>query len=105
MQRVKELISVLNNEDVIAVQGAVVERPADNVNSKITSGEIEIEASDFELLNKAIALSMANALGKTDLVNLEMDWIREASKEDLIQGASQILKPENACTLHYRSSK
>jgi len=61
--------------------------------------------SETELLNKAIALSMANALGKTDLVNLEMDWIREASKEDLIQGASQILKPANACTLHYRSSK
>lgn len=49
-----DVVKHLNNEDVIAVEGTVVERPADNVNKKIASGEIEIEASDFELLNKAI---------------------------------------------------
>ena len=49
-----DVVKRLNNEDVIAVKGTVVERPAENVNKKINSGEIEIEASDFELLNKAI---------------------------------------------------
>ena len=49
-----DVVKRLNNEDVIAVKGIVVERPSENINKKITSGEIEIEASDFELLNKAI---------------------------------------------------
>ena len=49
-----DVVKHLNNEDVIAVAGTIVERPADSVNKKITSGEIEIEARDFELLNKAI---------------------------------------------------
>jgi aspartyl-tRNA synthetase len=49
-----DVVKRLNNEDVIAVQGTVVERPAENVNKKISTGEIEIEATDFELLNKAI---------------------------------------------------
>ena len=49
-----DVVKHLNNEDVVAVSGIVVERPADSVNAKIASGEIEIEAKDFELLNKAI---------------------------------------------------
>ena len=49
-----DVVKRLNNEDVIAVKGIVVERPSENINKKINSGEIEIEASDFELLNKAI---------------------------------------------------
>lgn len=49
-----DVVKHLNNEDVIAVAGIVVERPEDSVNKKIASGEIEIEAKDFELLNKAI---------------------------------------------------
>ena len=49
-----DVVKHLNNEDVIAVAGTIVKRPADSVNKKIASGEIEIEARDFELLNKAI---------------------------------------------------
>ncbi|MEA2077616.1 MAG: aspartate--tRNA ligase [Candidatus Marinimicrobia bacterium] len=49
-----DVVKHLNNEDVIAVSGIVVERPNDSVNQKIASGEIEIEAIDLELLNKAI---------------------------------------------------
>jgi aspartyl-tRNA synthetase len=48
------VVKHLNNEDVIAVSGTVVARPKENVNTKIASGEIEVEANDFELLNKAI---------------------------------------------------
>ena len=52
--KILDVVKHLNNEDVIAVAGTIVERPADSVNNKMTSGEIEIEAKDFELLNKAI---------------------------------------------------
>ncbi len=49
-----DVVKHLNNEDVIAVLGTVVARPEENVNKKLPSGEIEVEAIDFELLNKAI---------------------------------------------------
>lgn len=49
-----DVVKRLNNEDVIAVEGTVVERPADSVNKKMLSGDIEVEAKDFELLNKAV---------------------------------------------------
>jgi predicted Zn-dependent peptidase len=83
----------------------IVNPSTEEVEKVINQATSSMYFSETELLNKAIALSIANSLGNTDLVNLEMDWIREASKEDLIQGARQILVPQNACTLHYRSSK
>jgi len=49
-----DVVKRLNNEDVIAVEGTVIERPADSVNKKMLSGDIEVEAKDFELLNKAV---------------------------------------------------
>jgi len=52
--KILDVVKHLNNEDVIAVSGVIVERPADSVNKKLATGEIEIEAADFELLNKAI---------------------------------------------------
>ncbi|MBN2780969.1 MAG: aspartate--tRNA ligase [Candidatus Marinimicrobia bacterium] len=48
-----EAVRHLNNEDVVAVAGIVAVRPADSVNPKIASGDIELVAQDFELLNKA----------------------------------------------------
>lgn len=48
-----EAVKHLNNEDVIAVQGLISERPADSVNDKISTGHVELIAKDFELLNKA----------------------------------------------------
>ncbi len=47
------VVKHLNNEDVIAVAGIVTARPADSVNPGITTGEIELVANDFEMLNKA----------------------------------------------------
>lgn len=52
-EKVRKLVRHLNNEDVIAVAGTVNARPADSVNDKIPTGEIEVEAKDVELLSKA----------------------------------------------------
>ncbi|MBW6458546.1 MAG: Asp-tRNA(Asn)/Glu-tRNA(Gln) amidotransferase GatCAB subunit C, partial [FCB group bacterium] len=52
-EAVLNAVKHLNNEDVVAVAGEVAVRPADSVNPKITTGEIELLAHDFELLNKA----------------------------------------------------
>ncbi|MDZ7822103.1 MAG: aspartate--tRNA ligase [Candidatus Marinimicrobia bacterium] len=50
---VRNIVKHLGNEDVIAVAGKVNARPADSVNDRILTGEIEVEAEDVELLSKA----------------------------------------------------
>jgi aspartyl-tRNA synthetase len=46
----------LRNEWVVAVTGEVRLRPEGNVNAAIATGEIEVVASDLEILNEAAAL-------------------------------------------------
>ncbi|MFO0917134.1 MAG: aspartate--tRNA ligase [Planctomycetaceae bacterium] len=43
----------LRYEDVIQVTGAVVERPADMHNPKMSTGDIELKATDLTILNKS----------------------------------------------------
>ncbi len=43
----------LRNEWVVKVKGKVMPRPADMVNSKLATGEIEIECSGIEILSKS----------------------------------------------------
>jgi predicted Zn-dependent peptidase len=59
--------------------------------------------SETELLNRAMALSVANALGDTELVNKEIEWIRSTKISDVTKMANDILLEENSNTLLYRS--
>ena len=43
----------LRNEWVIKVRGRVAARPTEMINPKLSTGEIEVEVSDLEVLNKA----------------------------------------------------
>ncbi|MCG0275874.1 MAG: aspartate--tRNA ligase [Thermosediminibacteraceae bacterium] len=43
----------IKNEFVIAVKGKVLERPKENINPKIKTGEIEVYADELEILNTA----------------------------------------------------
>ena len=43
----------LRSEDVIQVTGQVVLRPEDMINSKIETGEIDVKASELQVLNKS----------------------------------------------------
>ena len=43
----------LRYEDVVQVSGEVVERPADMLNPKLATGEIEVRAKDLVVLNKS----------------------------------------------------
>ena len=43
----------LRNEYVIRIEGKVILRPDDMINSKLKTGEIEIEAEKFEILSKS----------------------------------------------------
>lgn len=48
-----ETAKTLRGEDVIAVKGKVAARPADMVNKKLKTGEIELLAAELEVLNKS----------------------------------------------------
>ncbi|MFF3495840.1 aspartate--tRNA ligase [Streptomyces sp. NPDC002795] len=48
-----EVLDKLTKETVVRVDGKVVSRGADNVNPELPTGEIEIEASDVEVLGAA----------------------------------------------------
>ena len=49
-QDIFEKIDELTNESVIKITGEVIKRSDDTINKKLTTGEIEIKVSQFELL-------------------------------------------------------
>ncbi|NJN24548.1 MAG: insulinase family protein [Cyclobacteriaceae bacterium] len=60
--------------------------------------------AETELLNKAINLSLSNALGDTSLINDEIERIGKVSRQEIEQMAGEILVPENCNTIYYKST-
>jgi aspartyl-tRNA synthetase len=54
-----EKAGMLRNEWVVAVQGEVRARPADGINPKLKTGEIEVWARELKILNRALATPFA----------------------------------------------
>ena len=59
--------------------------------------------SEAELMNRAVALSVANALGDTGLINEEIKLIREATVPELMAMANEIITVRNSSTLYYKA--
>ncbi len=77
----------LKNEYVIKVTGKIVERESKNL--KIATGEIEVEVSELELINKSKEVPFAiqdetNALEDTRLKYRYLDLRREALKNNFV---------------------
>lgn len=82
-----ELASSLKNEYVLKVTGEVVER--ENKNTKIATGEIEIDVTELELLNTSEEIPFSledntNALEDTRLKYRYLDIRRNEIKEKLV---------------------
>ena len=82
-----ELASSLKNEYVIKVTGKVVER--ENKNTKIATGEIEIDVEELELLNKSEEIPFSledntNALEDTRLKYRYLDLRRNEIKDKIL---------------------
>lgn len=48
-----KIASQLTSEDVIRVKGTVKERPAGNINEELSTGKLELPASEIEIIGKA----------------------------------------------------
>ncbi len=59
--------------------------------------------AESELLNRAIALGVSNALGDTELVNRELEMIRNTSSSELTEMANNIFQDHNCSRLFYKS--
>jgi len=57
-QQLHEVASTLRNEFCICVKGTVKARPADQINSKMATGEIEVYASELKIFNKSAPLPL-----------------------------------------------
>ena len=99
-------LSVLKPEDVVEITGLVKNRPQKDVNDKIATGRIELEAQDLNVLSKAEELPFDMA---ADNLNVELptllDWralsLRHPKvkaifkvQETIIQGFREILKQD-----------
>jgi aspartyl-tRNA synthetase len=79
----------LRAETVIAVKGAVRKRDADTVNRKIATGEIEIDALEFEVLNEAKTppFEIGDRIGVAEETRLQyrfLDLRRPAMQRNII---------------------
>jgi len=61
--------------------------------------------NEAELLNRAMGLAIASALGNTDLINEELGIINSINMEDISQIASTLLQENQCSTLYYKSKK
>ena len=82
-----EVAESLKNEYVIKVTGKIVER--ESKNTKIETGEIEVEVDKLELINKSKEVPFAiqdetNALEDTRLKYRYLDLRREALKNNFV---------------------
>ncbi len=103
----------LNKGKKIADAEKYIDEEIQKVKTGVTDEEIEkvinqaassLYFSETELLNKAIALSVANSLGDTSLVEREIEWIRQAGKSEIVDMMNRILIDDNCSILHYLSA-
>lgn len=57
--------------------------------------------SQIEVLNRAMGLAFAAFLGNIDLVNIEQQYFRRVTEDEVVGAASRVLRPTNCSTLFY----
>ncbi len=64
--------------------------------------ESSILFSEAELMNRALGLSVGCVMGNTNLVNEEINLLRNVSLDDLSGTAKNVLDKNNCCTMYYK---
>jgi aspartyl-tRNA synthetase len=71
-----ELAKELRNEFVIRVQGEVVKRAVDTVNSNIATGEIEVQVTELEILSRSTPLPFQlDEEGVDETLRIRYRWL------------------------------
>ena len=93
------------NAAVDAVVDELMRKPVSD--TELTKVKNQAEStrvfSEMEVLNRAMNLAHAAALGNPDLVNLESEQIQAVTPDEVMVMANRTLKKENSSTLYYRS--
>ena len=74
----------------------------DKVKNKIEASQIYSETS---IMNKAMILCYYEMLGNIDLMNLEPDYYRAITADDIMRVSQNVLVEERCSTLYYKSAK
>lgn len=79
------------------------ELPEEELTKVKNKAESSLIFSETELLNRATNLAYYKFLGDVDLINSEVDKVREVSASKLIALAKKYLTEDNAAVLHYQA--
>lgn len=93
----KAIEEVINNFLAHPVSEDLLQKVKNQAESSHVFGEVE-------LLNRAMNLAFAAALGNAGLVNKELSIITAVTAVDIQNVAQKILQPSNCSTLYYRST-
>ncbi|MBV6644362.1 MAG: insulinase family protein [Cyclobacteriaceae bacterium] len=77
----------------------------DDLQKAKNQAEASIVFGEVELLNRAMGLAQAAAIGHVNLVNEELSLLHQVDKKAIIDEANRILTFENSSTLHYHAIK
>lgn len=80
--------------------GTVGKEELQKVKNKIESS---LRFGEMNVLNKAMALCIAELLEDAELVNSEFDRYERVRSQDIIEQANKILTRENASVIHYKA--
>jgi zinc protease len=88
------------------LQKFIAEGPSKEELEKVKNqSESTIEFGNVEVINRAMNLAFSALLGDPNLINTELEKIRNVSREDIMRVSGDILKEENASVLYYNASK
>lgn len=82
------------------MDGGVTERELEKVKNQ---AESSVVFSEMEILNRAMSLAVASLSGDVSIVNQEVEKIRSTSLDDIAAATREILRPDNASVMYYRS--
>ena len=81
------------------MQSEIADEELQKVKNKIESS---LRFSEQSILNKAMALCMAELIEDADLVNTEFDRYIEVTSDQVLQAARKIIRKENCSSLYYK---
>lgn len=85
-------------QEVIDQLMNVTQEELDRIKGKL---EAMFVMQQIRIMNKAMGLAISDSLGDLNLVNSTPEIYRSITRDEVIDAASQFLRPENSSTLYY----